>query len=102
MAGWITSIVPFACLLLSPPFGMLVDWFGHRITLMGLGCLLMAPCYALLALTTWNPIPPILLLAIAFAAVPASLWPAVSLVALPVVCAMYLLSSMFFSVYILC
>ncbi|MGE5359486.1 MAG: MFS transporter [Bacteroidales bacterium] len=79
-AGGITSIIIFASMVCAPFAGGLVDRVGKRATLMVFGALLMIPAHLVMGITTWNPIPSMVLLGVAFVLVPAALWPSIPLV----------------------
>ncbi len=78
--GQITSILIFASMILSPILGGVVDKIGRRGTMMIFGSLLLIPCYLLMGLTVFTPIPAMALLGLAFSLVPAAMWPAVPLI----------------------
>lgn len=78
--GQITSVLIFASMILSPILGGVVDKIGRRGTMMIFGSLLLVPCYLLMGLTTFTPIPAMVLLGFSFSLVPAALWPAVPLI----------------------
>ncbi len=78
--GGITSIIIFASMVCAPFAGGLVDRIGKRATLMVFGSLLMIPAHLVMGVTTWNPIPSMIVLGVAFVLVPAALWPSVPLV----------------------
>ncbi|MFQ5664327.1 MAG: MFS transporter [Terriglobia bacterium] len=79
-AGRITSIIIFASMILSPILGRLVDKIGRRGSMMIVGSLMMIPAYLFMGFTTANPVPPMVVLGLAFSLVPAAMWPAVPLI----------------------
>jgi MFS family permease len=76
-AGAMNAWVFFAAIFATPAFGFLADRVGHRAALMGVGTLLLAAVFPLLALTGVNLWVATVLIGIAFSLVPAVLWPAV-------------------------
>ncbi len=72
-----SSLIMLASLFLAPAAGYLMDRTGWRTGPMLLGALLLVPSFLLLAFTRLPPALPMLLLAIAFVLVPATIWPAV-------------------------
>ncbi len=91
-AGLLSSLLPFAAIIATPLFGLLVDQVGRRSLFMALGSLLMLPLF--LAVTYLQPGPGIpipggdtvpltllvvmLLLGVVFSLIPAVMWPSVA------------------------
>jgi MFS family permease len=82
-AGGITSIVIFASMVCAPFAGGLLDRIGRRASAMLIGSLLLIPAHLAMGLTTWSPIPSMIVLGAAFVLVPAALWPSVPMVVEP-------------------
>jgi MFS family permease len=77
-AGDLKSFIPLLSMFGMPLFGLLVDKVGKRALLMGVGSALLVPPFFLLSYTSVPPIVSMAMLGIAFALVPAVLWPAVT------------------------
>jgi MFS family permease len=79
-AGGLTSIPIFASMMLAPWLGKLVDKIGRRGTMMIIGSLALIPAHLALGLTTIYPLLPMIVLGLAFALVPAAMWPSIPLI----------------------
>jgi MFS family permease len=95
-AGFLNSLLPFAAMIATPLFGLLVDRVGKRALFMVLGSILLMPVYLMLAYLpfsrtivlhvpyhgVWNlPLYPLLatsIMGIAFSLIPAVMWPSVA------------------------
>lgn len=77
-AGNLKSILPLLSMIGMPLFGLLVDKIGKRALLMAAGSALLVPPFFLLAHTSVSPTFLMGMLGLAFALVPAVLWPAVT------------------------
>lgn len=95
-AGFLNSLLPFAAMIATPLFGLLVDRVGTRALFMVLGSVLLMPVYLMLAYLpfsevvalhipfygTWNlPLVPLIatsMMGIAFSLIPAVMWPSVA------------------------
>ncbi|HXE74086.1 MAG TPA: MFS transporter [Candidatus Xenobia bacterium] len=77
-AGQLNSVLPFAAMIATPLFGLLVDKIGKRATLMAVGTLLLLPVFPLLAYTQLTLYVPVAMLGIAFSLIPAIMWPSVA------------------------
>jgi MFS family permease len=77
-AGNLKSILPLLSMIGMPLFGLLVDKIGKRALLMAAGSALLVPPFFLLFSTSVPPIVLMGMLGLAFALVPAVLWPAVT------------------------
>lgn len=75
-AALLVSMEPFFSLVGMPLFGLLVDRYGRRSLLMMFGSLLIVPVFPMLAFTNIRPAIPMAMMGIAFALVPAVMWPA--------------------------
>lgn len=78
LAGGISSILMFGTIVLTPLFGWFADNKGKSASLMYLGSALLIVSHLTFALTSITPFVPIFLLGVAFALVPAAMWPAVT------------------------
>ncbi len=77
-AGNLKSILPLLSMIGMPLFGLLVDKIGKRALLMAAGSALLVPPFFLLVHTSVSPTILMGMLGLAFALVPAVLWPAVT------------------------
>ncbi|HMM33359.1 MAG TPA: MFS transporter [Thermoanaerobaculia bacterium] len=77
-AGNLKSILPLLSMIGMPLFGLLVDKIGKRALLMAAGSALLVPPFFLLAFSSAPPTVLMAMLGLAFALVPAVLWPAVT------------------------
>lgn len=75
-ASLLVSMEPFFSLIGMPIFGLLVDRYGHRSLLMMFGSLLIVPVFPMLGFTNIPPAIPMAMMGVAFALVPAVMWPA--------------------------
>jgi len=78
LAGNLNSLVPFAAMIATPLFGLLVDRVGKRAWFMMFGSLLLMPVYLLMAYSGISLYVPVSLMGIAFSLIPAVMWPAVA------------------------
>ena len=78
-AGALLSYLPTTAMFLAPLFGLIVDRSGKRAVLLLCGLLLVAPVFPLLAIPSFPPQLPVLLLCLSFALIPAVLWPSVAM-----------------------
>ncbi len=77
-AGSLKSVLPLVSMIGMPLFGLLADRIGKRALLMAIGSALLVPPFLLLAYTQLPLYLSMALLGLAFALVPAVLWPAVT------------------------
>ncbi len=75
-ASLLVGMEPFFSLIGMPVFGLLADRYGHRSLLMMFGSLLLVPAFPILGFTNIQPIIPMAMMGVAFALVPAVMWPA--------------------------
>jgi MFS family permease len=75
-ASLLVGMEPFFSLVGMPIFGGLVDRYGHRSLLMMCGSLLLVPAFPMLGFTNIDPVIPMAMMGVAFALVPAVMWPA--------------------------
>jgi MFS family permease len=78
MSGKIASILAIGTFVFTPLIGFLVDRYGKSASLMIYGSLMLVIIYLAFAFTMIHPSIPMLLLGIAFALVPAAMWPSVA------------------------
>src|SRR5579872_2830546 len=75
-ASLLVGMEPFFSLIGMPIFGLLVDRYGHRSLLMMFGSLLIVPVFPMLGFSNIPPAIPMAMMGVAFALVPAVMWPA--------------------------
>lgn len=75
-ASLLIGMEPFFSLIGMPIFGLLVDRYAHRSLLMMFGSLLIVPVFPMLGYTNIAPAIPLAMMGVAFALVPAVMWPA--------------------------
>jgi MFS family permease len=75
-AALLIGMEPFFSLIGMPIFGLLVDRYARRSLLMMFGSLLIVPVFPMLAFTKIDPVIPLAMMGVAFALVPAVMWPA--------------------------
>ncbi len=75
-AALLIGMEPFFSLVGMPIFGLLVDRYARRSLLMMFGSLLIVPVFPMLAFTNIGPVIPLAMMGVAFALVPAVMWPA--------------------------
>jgi MFS family permease len=78
LAGSFNSVIPAAAMLATPIFGYVSDKIGKRATFMVIGSFLMMPVYLMIAYTNIPLVVPVAMLGIAFALIPAVMWPSVA------------------------
>ena len=80
-AGWVTSILPYGTIVLTPLFGMLYDRLGRGSLLMLIGCVMVTFCHICLALpilnNVWFASLMMVLYGVSFSLVPSAMWPSV-------------------------
>lgn len=72
------SLLPLSALVATPLLGLLSDRIGRRATLLLMAALLLCPVYIVLAYTFVPLWIPLLMMGIAFAVIPAVMWPSVA------------------------
>lgn len=77
-AGQLNSVLPFAAMIATPLFGLLVDRHGKRATLMAVGTLILVPVFPLLAYSQVTLYVPVAMLGLTFSLIPAIMWPSVA------------------------
>ncbi len=79
-ASLLIGMEPLFSMMGMPLFGYVVDRWGRRSLLMLFGSLLIAPTFLMLAFTNIPPVVPMAMMGVAFAMVPAIMWPALAYV----------------------
>jgi MFS family permease len=77
-AGQFNSVLPFAAMIATPLFGLLVDKVGKRALFMVFGAVLMMPVYLMMAYHLTPLAVPVAMMGIAFSLIPAVMWPSVA------------------------
>jgi MFS family permease len=77
-ASDITSIMYFGTILFTPLFGWVIDFKGKCASLMVIGSAMLVVVHLMFALTSINPLIPMVLLGMTFSLVPAAMWPAIA------------------------
>lgn len=80
MGGFLSSMLTLSAMILTPLFGLLVDYVGRRSFLMMLGSIILIPVYLLMAYTKINLYIPMAMMGLAFSLIPAVMWPSVALI----------------------
>lgn len=75
-ASLLVGMEPFFSLIGMPIFGLLADRRAHRSLLMLFGSVLIVPVFLMLGFTSIPPVIPMAMMGVAFALVPAVMWPA--------------------------
>jgi len=75
-ASLLVGMEPLFSLIGMPICGLLVDRYGHRSLLMMCGSLLLVPAFPMLGTPGIPPVIPMAMMGVAFALVPAIMWPA--------------------------
>jgi len=78
LGGFLLSILTAFTIFGTPLFGLLTDKIGKRALLMTLGALLLTPAFLLMAYSNVTPYVPMAMMGVAFALVPAVIWPSVA------------------------
>lgn len=82
-ASLLAGMLPFFSMIGKPLFGHLADRKGHRSLIMMVGAFLLVPVFLLLAYTDTPPVVPMGIFGVAFALVPAVLWPSIAYIVPP-------------------
>jgi len=80
VAGVYSSVIILSTMILAPILGKTVDLIGRRPYVALVGSIALIPSHLILGLTYFTPIVPIIIIGLAFALVPAALWPSISLI----------------------
>jgi MFS family permease len=79
-ASLLIGMEPLFSMIGMPLFGYLVDRYARRSLMMIFGALLIVPVFLMLAFTDIPPVVPMAMMGVAFALVPAVMWPAIAYV----------------------
>ena len=77
-AGQLVGMLTLFTMFGTPLFGLFADKYGKRALLMMLGSALMIPVYLMMAYSSLSLRIPMLMMGIAFALIPAVMWPSVA------------------------
>jgi MFS family permease len=77
-AGQFNSVLPFAAMIATPLFGLLVDKIGKRALFMVFGSFLIMPVFLMMAYHLTPLAVPVAMMGIAFSMIPAVMWPSVA------------------------
>lgn len=80
LGGFLSSMLTLFAMICTPLFGYVADRIGHRSHLMILGALLLTPVYLIMAYSSVSLYLPVSMMGIAFALIPAVMWPSVAYV----------------------
>jgi MFS family permease len=79
-ASLLVGMEPLFSMIGMPLFGYMADRYGRRSLFMMFGSLLIVPVFLMLAYTNIPPVVPMAMMGVAFAMVPAIMWPALAYV----------------------
>lgn len=79
-AGFLSSLTTLFAMIFMPIFGLLIDKTGRRALIMLAGSAMLIPVYILIGFNTINLLIPMAILGLAYALVPAVMWPSVAYV----------------------
>ncbi|MBN2367218.1 MAG: MFS transporter [Calditrichaeota bacterium] len=79
-AGFASSVITLASMIGTPLFGIYIDRFGKRASLMILGSFMIVPVYLIMQYAPVDPRWMTAIMGIAFSLVPAAMWPSVALI----------------------
>ncbi|MBV9913443.1 MAG: MFS transporter, partial [Sinobacteraceae bacterium] len=82
-ASSFASLLPLSAMIATPLLGLLSDRIGRRASLMLGAALLLCPVYLLLGYTLLPLWMPLLMMGVAFAVIPAVMWPSVAYLVAP-------------------
>ncbi len=80
MGGFLSSMLTLSAMVLTPLFGLLVDYVGKRSLLMMVGSLMLVPVYLIMAYTQISLYVPMAMMGLAFSLIPAIMWPSVAII----------------------
>jgi MFS family permease len=78
LGGFLLSVLTTFTIFGTPLFGLLADFIGKRALLMTLGSLLLVPVFLMMGYTNVSLYAPMAMMGVAFALVPAVIWPSVA------------------------
>jgi MFS family permease len=79
-ASLLVGMEPLFSMIGMPLFGYVADRYGRRSLFMMFGSMLIVPVFLMLAYTDITPVVPMAMMGVAFAMVPAIMWPALAYV----------------------
>ena len=77
-AGGFNSMLPLSAMVATPLIGLLSDKIGKRASFMMFASLMLMPVYFLMGFTSVSLFLPLCMMGIAFAVIPAVMWPSVA------------------------
>ncbi len=80
LGGFLSSMLTLSAMVLTPLFGLLVDYIGKRSLLMMFGSLILIPVYMMMAYTNISLYIPMAMMGLAFSLIPAIMWPSVAII----------------------
>lgn len=78
--GFLSSMLTLSAMILTPLFGLFVDYIGRRSLLMMFGSLILVPVYLIMAYTHISLYVPMAMMGLAFSLIPAVMWPSVAII----------------------
>lgn len=78
--GFLSSMLTLSAMILTPLFGLFVDYIGRRSLLMMAGSLILVPVYLIMAYTHISLYVPMAMMGLAFSLIPAVMWPSVAII----------------------
>jgi MFS family permease len=78
--GFLSSMLTLSAMILTPLFGLFVDYYGKRSLLMMIGSLILVPVYLLMAYTKVSLFVPMAMMGLSFSLIPAVMWPSVTII----------------------
>eukprot|EP01032_Pedospumella_encystans_P022028 gene22028-24974_t len=83
-AARLQSVPNFISVFLTPVFGLSVDWFGHRTTLLFCSCVFLVVAHSVIYLGMLSsPVMPLVLIGVAFSIFGSVIWPCVPVLVEP-------------------
>ncbi len=77
-ASMFASLLPLSAMIATPVLGLLSDRIGRRASLMMIAAVLLVPVYVLMGYTNVSLLVPLSMMGVAFAVIPAVMWPSVA------------------------
>jgi MFS family permease len=77
-ASMFASLLPLSAMIATPLLGLLSDRIGRRASLMMIAAVLLVPVYVLMGYTNVSLLVPLSMMGVAFAVIPAVMWPSVA------------------------
>jgi len=79
-AGYVSSVVTLASMVLSPFLGKFLDVVGRRPIFTIIGSAVIIPAHLILAFTNMTPILSVIIIGLSFSLVPSALWPSIPII----------------------